>query len=520
MLSPQSLKILLLLSLFLPVCCGATETEPDELPNISPADQQASQPQPNLDEAKASSATAPDQKPAAEVVGAQPISFLNSSISPGTFRTLHWSPGLSMDSLNTPVPVLVAHGAEPGPTLCLTAAVHGDELNGIEIVRRVLHQTEPDDLSGTIIGMPIVNLDGFRRGSRYMTDRRDLNRFFPGNPLGSYASRVAYSLFYQVIVNCDYLLDIHTGSFKRTNLSQLRGDLKNKRILKFSSQFGGMSVLHHPGGVGTLRRAASDAGISAITMETGGPHILDQNAVAKGVKGIKNMLHNLGMYKTLRLWAIPQPVFYQSVWVRSNQGGILLGMVKLDQKVQQGDMLGRVIDPITNTSSDIVSPLDGIVLGKAVDQVVSPGFATFHIGRVTTEEKLAKKAPAQQTQAPGTNDQTVVTEPVPSGQIPAPAQDQSSPIQTEPHKIDHEAMAKEAALPKTSESETLGPDQTADTKAPAVPEPSSATNSPPVSTPASSAPASEKPAIPKQAPEPTMPLPLDTEDESIMDMDS
>lgn len=361
--------------------CLANEAEPDE-PAPSPVE-------PHTAPALLTEETAEDMESAA------PITLLSNIIAPGTFRTLHWAPGLSMTSLNTPVPVLVAHGTKPGPVMCMTAAIHGDELNGIEIVRRVLHQIEPEDLQGTIVGMPIVNLDGFRRASRYMSDRRDLNRYFPGNPNGSYASRVAHSLFHKVILHCDYLVDIHTGSFLRTNLPQLRGDLKNPMILDFSRHFGGMGVLHHGGGGGTLRKAASDAGIPAITMETGGPHSLDQESVSHGVKGIKNLLHNLGMYKTVRLWLIPQPVFYQSTWVRSNQGGIMLSKVALDEKVKKGQLLGRVIDPITNTSSDIISPLDGIVLGRALDQVVSPGFATFHIGIIATEEQLAKPIPAE-----------------------------------------------------------------------------------------------------------------------------
>lgn len=329
----------------------------------------------------------------------QPLLLLNNAIAPGTFRTLQWSPGQYISSLDTPVPVLVAHGARPGPTLCLTAAIHGDEINGIEIVRRVLHQIEPDDLSGTVIGVPIVNLDGFRRASRYLSDRRDLNRYFPGNPTGSYATRIAHSLFQQVILKCDYLLDLHTASFYRTNLPQLRGDLKNKPVLEFSRHFGGMSVLHSNGAEGTLRRAAADAGIPALTLEAGGPHELEQDAINYGVKGIKNLLHNLAMYKTMRLWLLPQPVFYQSIWVRSAHGGIMLSKVGLDDKVKQGQLLGRVIDPITNTSSDIISPIDGTVLGKALDQVVSPGFAAFHIGVVASEEELETPLPASAPEA-------------------------------------------------------------------------------------------------------------------------
>lgn len=330
----------------------------------------------------------------AEIPQQQVLPLLNSSVTPGTFRTLHWMPGQYISSLDTPVPVLVAHGKDPGPTLCLTAAIHGDEINGIEIVRRMMHQIDPDALKGTVIGVPIVNLDGFRRATRYLSDRRDLNRFFPGNPTGSYASRMAHSLFQQVILKCDYLVDIHTASFYRTNLPQLRGDLQNKPVLEFSRHFGGMSVLHNSGATGTLRRAANDAGIPSLTMEAGGPHALEQEAIAFGVKGLKNVMHNLNMMQIMRLWRIPQPVFYQSIWVRTKLGGIMLSKVDLDEKVREGQLLGRVIDPITNTSSDIVSPINGIILGKALDQVVSPGFATFHIGVVATEEQLEAPIPA------------------------------------------------------------------------------------------------------------------------------
>lgn len=362
---------------------NAGQPELDEAPESQP------EPEDSAESGTENTGTGEQQNPDF-VDEAQPVSLLNATIAPGTFRTLHWSPGLSMTSLNTPVPVLVAHGSLKGPVMCLTAAIHGDELNGIEIVRRVLHQINPEDLKGTVIGVPIVNLDGFRRASRYMSDRRDLNRYFPGNPNGSYASRVAQSLFHKVILNCDFLVDIHTGSFLRTNLTQLRGDLNNPSILEFSRHFGGMSVLHHGGGSGTLRKAAADSGIPAITMETGGPHALDPKAVDDGLKGVTNMLHNVGMYKTVRLWLIPQPVFYHSSWVRSQQGGILLAKVELDEKVNKGQILGRVVDPITNTSSDIVAPMDGIVLGMAFDQVVNPGFATFHIGVIASEEQIAK----------------------------------------------------------------------------------------------------------------------------------
>ncbi len=357
------------------------------------------------------------------------IRLLDKFIEPDSFRTLNWAPGFSMSSLNTPVPVLIAHGVKPGKVLCLTAAIHGDELNGIEIVRRVLHDIDTSELTGTVIGMPIVNLDGFRRSSRYMSDRRDLNRYFPGNPRGSYASRVAYSLFHDVIKHCNYLIDIHTGSFKRANVPQIRGDLKNDSILEFTRHFGGLGVLHHPGGTGTLRRSAADYGIPAITIEAGGPLVLENEAVLDGVKGVKNALHNLDMYKSMRLWLMSQPVFYQSSWVRSKQGGILLSTVELDETVDKGQLLGRVVDPITNTSSDILSPYKGKVLGKAIDQVVSPGFATFHIGMVSSEEQLAKPLPRAVREIT-TNNTLNADSAVPSLVTPTPTIDVKNNIPT------------------------------------------------------------------------------------------
>ncbi|MEK9713265.1 MAG: succinylglutamate desuccinylase/aspartoacylase family protein, partial [Thalassolituus sp.] len=206
--------------------------------------------------------------------------LLGSEVLPGEFRTLPWSPGQSFSSIDTPVPVLVARGRTAGPVVCLTAAIHGDELNGIEMVRRLMFQLNPEKMKGSVIGIPIVNLDGFRRSSRYLADRRDLNRHFPGSPKGSAAGRIAHSLFTEVIRDrCEYLVDLHTGSLKRTNLPQIRGDLTNEAVFEFSRHFGGITVLHGTGTKGTLRRAAVDAGIPTMTLEAGGPNALEESAV-------------------------------------------------------------------------------------------------------------------------------------------------------------------------------------------------------------------------------------------------
>ncbi len=367
-----------------------------------------------------------------EAVLAESLVLLGKQVQPGIATRLSWSPSQSFEGIAIPTPVLVAHGSKPGPVLCLTASIHGDELNGIEIVRRVLYNIKVDKLWGTVIGVPIVNLQGFHRASRYLADRRDLNRFFPGNPEGSSASRIAHSFFNQVIKHCNALVDLHTGSFHRTNLPQLRADLTKPQVVELTHGFGATVVLHSEGARGTLRNAAVAAGIPAVTLEAGGPMQLQEDAVAHGVKGIQTLLNRLGMYKKISFWGDPEPVYYESIWIRAQQGGILLSEVKLGKQVKQGDLLGVITNPITNVKSELVSPYNGKVLGKAVNQVVQPGFAAFRIGIQREEKNLvpAEDKPGE-LNAPPTippaGSPTVEEEPdLAKAEIPATESDSSS----------------------------------------------------------------------------------------------
>jgi predicted deacylase len=311
---------------------------------------------------------------------AMPLLLLDAEILPGSAQRLAWSATELFEGVPVSTPVLVVNGELPGPTLCLTAAVHGDELNGIEMVRRVLHDINPSRLSGAVIGVPIVNVQGFRRGSRYLPDRRDLNRYFPGNPKGSAAARIAHSLFSDVIAHCDALVDLHTGSFERSNLPQIRADLRNPDVVTLTLGFGSMVVLHSEPTVGTLRHAATMAGIPAVTVEAGGPSQLELAEVKDGVKGIETLLTTLGMVRKMRLWGDPEPVYYRSSWVRADNGGILLADVSLGSTVRKGDLLGTITDPMNNARTELFSPYSGRIIGMARNQVVMPGFATFHVG--------------------------------------------------------------------------------------------------------------------------------------------
>jgi hypothetical protein len=316
--------------------------------------------------------------------------LLGEKVRRGLFEYRYWSSAQSLDGLAVPAPVLIVGGIRSGPTLCLTGAVHGDELNGVEIIRRVLFGLDAEKINGNVVGIPIVNLHGFRRNSRYLADRRDLNRFFPGDPGGSSASRIAYSLFTEVIRHCDYLVDIHTGSFQRTNLAQIRADVRKPSVLKLARMFGDIAVLDHPGAPGTLRRAATQAGIAAVTIEVGEPLRLQPDQVAIGVRGIKSVLAGLGMSVQGKGKEVAQPIYYESSWLRADDSGILLARVEVGEHVRAGQVLATVTDPITNRRGSIVSPFDGRVLGMAINQVVMPGFATFHLGRETA--RPAEKA--------------------------------------------------------------------------------------------------------------------------------
>lgn len=311
---------------------------------------------------------------------AQPLTLLNATVPPGNYQRLSWIATELFEGVPVAAPVLVVNGRLPGPTLCLTAAIHGDELNGIEIVRRVLHNINPRKLSGAVIGVPIVNLQGFRRASRYLPDRRDLNRYFPGNPTGSAASRIAFSFFKEIVSHCDALVDLHTGSFERANLPQLRADLRDRDVVTLTQGFGAMVVLHSDPSPGTLRHAATAAGIPTVTIEAGGPSVLELTEVKHGVKGIETLLNSLGMIKKVRLWGDPEPIYYRSTWVRANRGGILLADVSLGSTVRKGDLLGTITDPMNNESTPIYSSTSGRIIGMARNQVVMPGFAAFHIG--------------------------------------------------------------------------------------------------------------------------------------------
>jgi predicted deacylase len=346
------------------------------------------------DDPPGSDASIADQKDTAPELSdaEQPMVILGTPIEPGTRHRLLWVAGETSYGSKLETPVYIIRGKKPGVTLCLTAAIHGDELNGIEIVRQLVSDLSPQKLSGTVIGVPIVNLLGFTRGSRYLPDRRDLNRYFPGNPRGSSASRIAYSFFEEIVSHCDLLIDLHTGSLNRTNILQVRANLQIPEVLEFTTKFGLTAVLHSRKLQGNLRSAATNHGIPAVALELGEPGSLQKAHINEGVDIIENALSGLGMISRRWLAGTSQPVFYSSRWVRVNYGGLLISKVEVGERIWEGTVLGSLINPITNETFEVVSPYSGRVLGMALNQFMLPGYAAFNIGIVADKEDAADEA--------------------------------------------------------------------------------------------------------------------------------
>lgn len=325
--------------------------------------------------------------------------LLGEKIQPGRRLNMALQMGESFAGAPMTIPVSVTHGEEPGPAICLVAGIHGDELNGVEIVRRTVATTSPTKLKGVLIGVPIANLHGLQRGSRYLPDRRDLNRYFPGRRGGSAASRIADVLFRRIVNHCDVLVDFHTGSLRRTNLSQLRADLTNPAVVDLARRLGDMPVIHNTGRPGTLRRATTDIGVAAVTYEAGEPLRFDDREIDEGVERTRRLIETID--RPTR--ATDDPGFFlRTRWVRVDQGGILLSQVSLGSSVSPGDVLGTVTNPLNDEQSPVTARRHGRVIGMAVNQVVIPGFAAYHLG--LTDDVSDDEPPEPEDSAPEDDD--------------------------------------------------------------------------------------------------------------------
>jgi len=312
-----------------------------------------------------------------------PLDVVGRTIAPGTAARFPFIPDTTYQASLLNIPVFIARGAKPGPTLCLTAGIHGDEINGVEVARRAFVGTDPTKLSGTLVTLPMLNADGFRSGSRYLSDRRDLNRYFPGSSRGSVASIIADALFTHVVEDCDALIDLHTASFHRTNAPQIRVDVDDARAFELARHFGGAIIIAGKGPRGSLRREAVDAGIPAIIYEAGEPMRFEIDKIEPGVEGVRSAMRFLGMIAGQPTEIPPERIFRGSTWSRvpAGRAGFFFPEVGLGDRVTKGQKVGYVIDPLTDVLTPALAHRSGEVIGLAVAQPVLSGYALFHIGQ-------------------------------------------------------------------------------------------------------------------------------------------
>lgn len=322
------------------------------------------------------------------------MKIFNQEIQPGE-NTIVRIPAPKLYNF-TPVflPVQVIRGKKPGPTLCLTAALHGDEVNGVEIIRRLLKKPFINSLAGTIIAVPIVNIYGFLFQDRYLPDRRDLNRSFPGSEKGSLASRFARLLSQTVFSHATHCIDLHTGSLKRTNLPQVRVDLEVPEIKTLAQAFGAPVILSAPHRAGSFREHARLNGVPYLLYEAGEACRFDETCIRTGVAGILGVMRHLKMLPASLV--IPKNkghsmIARSSYWVRSPFGGIFISVKALGSKVEKGDVLGIVVHPTDSEEYKITSPIAGIIIGRSDAPLIHEGAGVYHIACLEKVRATADK---------------------------------------------------------------------------------------------------------------------------------
>lgn len=310
-----------------------------------------------------------------------PFSIADSTIPPGTRRSLSLSLSRGFSAEDVSLPLHVIHGRRPGPCLVVTAAIHGDEVNGVAIIKRLLRRSALKGLRGTLIAVPIVNIYGFVRHERYLPDRRDLNRSFPGSSSGSLAARLARLMLDEVMVHADLVVDLHTGSLHRTNLPQIRASLDVPGVERLARAFAAPVIIDAELRPGSMRHALDERGVPGLVYEAGEALRFDEVSIRAGVQGLLSVMREYEMLAPAKRGARRVEPFlaHGTRWVRAPESGILAAEVGLGERVKKGDVLGRISNPLGEDEVCAHSPCGGIVIGHTNLPLVNEGDALFHI---------------------------------------------------------------------------------------------------------------------------------------------
>jgi predicted deacylase len=310
------------------------------------------------------------------------LSIGGEAITPGTRKRVDIPlPDLSSQT-QISMPIHVIHGMKPGPVMFVCAAIHGDELNGIEIIRTLLASKAISNVSGTLLCIPVVNVYGLINQSRYLPDRRDLNRTFPGSKKGSLAARLSNLFIEEIVSQCTHGIDLHTGSGCRTNLPQIRADLDHPETRRLAQSFGVPVLLNSSLRDGSLRAAADELGIPMLLYEAGEASRYDDISIRAGVKGIYNVMRSLGMLPARKTTKSRKPFIARSSrWIRAPQSGLFRSTIKLGASVSRGDILGYIAEAADAERVPVKSGSTGIVIGRLESPLVHEGDAIIHIAR-------------------------------------------------------------------------------------------------------------------------------------------
>ena len=317
----------------------------------------------------------------------QPFIIGGLSVKPGERRLVDLP--ISKLSNHAPVtlPVHVLHGSEPGPTMFVSAAIHGDELNGVEIIRRLLRTLRPQSIHGTLLCVPVVNVFGFISRSRYLPDRRDLNRSFPGSATGSLAARLAHLFLTEIVKRSQIGIDLHTAAIHRINLPQIRGVFRKRpRFQELGLAFGAEVMLESPERPGSLREAARAAGVDVLSYEGGEGLRFDEFAIRAGVEGITGVMLEVGMLALADGVELPAgerraPVLVNaSGWVRAPEGGVFRNTKRIGEAVNVGEVVGHVANPYEDSAVEVRSARRGIIIGRTTLPIVNMGDALLNVG--------------------------------------------------------------------------------------------------------------------------------------------
>jgi hypothetical protein len=334
----------------------------------------------------------------------KPVTINGVTIQPGERRVVELPGGKLYTHSDVNIPVQVICGKTRGPTLFISAAIHGDELNGIEIARRLLTTSALKRLRGTLIVIPVVNIFGIIQHSRYLPDRRDLNRSFPGSNRGSLAARLAHIFLQEVVQQCDYGIDLHTGAIHRSNLPQIRANLDDPETKELAEAFLVPVLLNANLRDGSLRQAAAEHGVKVLLYEAGEALRFDELSIRSGVRGILSVMRKLAMLPVTKKPTKRQDPFVarSSSWERAPESGILRSLTALGSRVKAGDVLGVISDPsdlFDPTEYPVTAQYGGLVIGRSNIPLVNEGDALFHIARFEDNKEAAASVEVFQARA-------------------------------------------------------------------------------------------------------------------------